>query len=76
LFLIANCNLEMITIGRYSTHQPNFTAMVDPATFGAEAGFFRLKYGRFKGEKSEHGRFASSRYRLQGQYREVFHVIG
>jgi hypothetical protein len=45
----------MITIGRYSTHQPNFTAMVDPATFGAEAGFFWLKYGRFKGEKSEHG---------------------
>jgi len=54
LFLIANCNLEMITIGRCSTHQPNFTAMVDPASFGAKAGFFWLKYGRFKGGKLEH----------------------
>jgi len=28
--------------------------MVDPASFGAKAGFFWLKYGRFKGGKLEH----------------------
>src|SRR5262249_32015217 len=48
--LVSDCKLQSGTsIGRHSTDQPNFDAMVDLTSFGAKTGIFWLKSWHFGG---------------------------